>query len=398
MRQRIQQTTGGSATARIERAIEAVGGGEPILVVDSLDLDLVGLECTGELVIAASEATAGALNFMITCGGSRICVPMASERLAELELPVTDGRAGGQSPGAGVGNARGARMRSGPFTGNSAAAVRNLADAEHKLERSGIPDDIFLVPCAAGGVLARTGHPEAAGDLARLAGLTPVAATCEVIRRDGNRPLLSEVLDFADEHGLVVIAIAELVRFRHQTERLVTRECDADLPTHEGSFRVIGYRDELDGREHLALVHGEIEGTGPTVVRVHAECLAGDAFRSRICDCGDQLRVSLASIVGAGRGVCVYVRGDPDCGAGPVGNPSFAHGSGVVRPAAFADGGGDVALDRSAVGTQILTDLGIREVRLLTNDPEEKVTFERCGLQVSEVVSLGAEPGPVPVG
>ena len=376
----------------VEDAIAAMGRGEAIVVVDDEDR-----ENEGDLIFAGSKATTELTTFMIRYTSGYICVGMAGEILDRLNLPpmtaVTEDRRG-------TAYSVSVDARSVASTGISAEdrahTIRVLSDSAtepHDLMRPGHVMPLRAVP---GGVLQRAGHTEAAVDLARMAGLTPTGALCEMVNDDGTMMRADDCRRFADEHGLVMISIADLIRFRRKTENLVTRVAVAQLPTEFGEFTAYGYRGDVDGSEHMALVVGDIGEGEDVLVRVHSECLTGDVFGSLRCDCGPQLHAAMEAVAEEGRGVVLYVKGHEGRGIG------LLH---KLRAYALQEAGHDtvdanleLGLPADArdygTGAQILADLGVRSMRLLTNNPAKRAGLEGYGLSIVERVPLQVHANP----
>jgi 3,4-dihydroxy 2-butanone 4-phosphate synthase/GTP cyclohydrolase II len=371
---------------RVEDAIEAIRAGRAVVVVDDEDR-----ENEGDLVFAASKANPELVGFMIRHTSGVVCVPMEAWELDRLKLPpmtfVNEDRKG-------TAYAVSVDARHGITTGISAAdrarTIRVLVDSATEPFELTRPGHVFPLRALDGGVLRRAGHTEAAVDLARLAGLTPAGAICEIVHDDGSMMRAPDLRRFADEHGLLMISIADLVAFRRRTERSVDRAAETVLPTAHGAFRAVGYRSVLDGVEHVALVRGDLGDGEDVLVRVHSECLTGDVFGSLRCDCGPQLEAALAAVAAEGRGVVLYVRGHEGRGIGLVhklqayqlqdaGSDTVDANLELGLPADARDYG---------TGAQILADLGVRSMRLLTNNPAKRAGLEGYGLRVVGRVSL----------
>jgi 3,4-dihydroxy 2-butanone 4-phosphate synthase / GTP cyclohydrolase II len=377
--------------APIEAAVTAIARGEMVVVVDSPDR-----ENEGDLVMAAEKVTPDAVNFMATYGRGLICAPMLPERLADLGIePMV---ANGTDPH-GTAFHVGVDLRAGATTGISAAdragTLAALADPASSAADFTRPGHIFPLAARPGGVLRRAGHTEAAVDLAELAGLRAAGVICEIMAADGRMARLPDLVAFAAEHGLLVVAISDLIAYRRRRERLIERVTEARMPLRDADFTAIGYRDVHDGREHVALVLGDVRAAG-VLVRVHSECLTGDVFGSQRCDCGAQLDRALAMIAAEGRGVVVYLRGHEGRGIG-LHNKLHAYGL-QDRGLDTVDANLELGLpsDRRdyGVGMQILADLGVGPLRLLTNNPAKRAGLEGHGLAVLERVPLQTAPTP----
>jgi 3,4-dihydroxy 2-butanone 4-phosphate synthase/GTP cyclohydrolase II len=380
-------TTSNHALDTVERAIDELRAGHAVVVVDDEDR-----ENEGDLVFAASRATPQLLAFTIKHTSGVVCVPMLGEHLDRLRVPpMTHVNEDRKKTAYTVS----VDARDGVSTGISAAdrshTIRVLVDSATEPYELTRPGHVFPLRAVDEGVLRRPGHTEAAVDLARLAGLTPAGVIAEIVNDDGSMARLPDLLTFAREHDLAIISIADLIRYRRRTEQTVTRHAETRLPTQHGEFLAVGYRDTVSGTEHVALVRGDLGDGEDVLVRVHSECLTGDVLGSTRCDCGPQLHAALARVAAEGRGVVLYVRGHEGRGIG------LLH---KLQAYQLQDGGSDtvdanleLGLPADArdygTGAQILADLGVHSMRLLSNNPAKRAGLEGYGLTI-----VGREPLP----
>ncbi|HKA68267.1 MAG TPA: bifunctional 3,4-dihydroxy-2-butanone-4-phosphate synthase/GTP cyclohydrolase II [Actinomycetes bacterium] len=374
----------------IDRAVAELSTGRPIVVVDDENR-----ENEGDLIFAASKATPQLVGFMIRHTSGVICMPMEGAELDRLKLPpmtaVNEDRKG-------TAYTVSVDARDGVTTGISAAdrarTIRVLADSATDPYELTRPGHVFPLRAVDGGVLSRAGHTEATVDLVRLAGLTPAGAICELVNEDGSMMRLPQLVPFARAHDLAIVSIADLIKHRWRTERLLRREVSVRLPTEFGEFTAIGYRSAIEGAEHVALVCGDLGDGTDVLVRLHSECLTGDVFSSLRCDCGPQFIAAMRQVAGHGRGVVVYLRGHEGRGIGLMAKLQAyeLQDAGQDTVEANLSLGYPVDARDYGAGAQILTDLGVRSLRLLTNNPAKRLALLGYGLDVGESVPLQVPP------
>ncbi len=374
----------------VEKAIEAIAHGEFVVVVDDADR-----ENEGDLIMAAEKVTPESMGFMIRHTSGVICMPLEGTRLDELGLPLmvasnTESQRTAFTVSVDATN----QTTTGISAADRATTVQALLDPVTRPGDLARPGHIFPLRYREGGVLKRAGHTEAAIDLARLAGCFPAGVLAEVVNDDGTMARLDDLFTFAGEHGLKIVSIADLIRYRRQREKLIRRVSEARIPTLHGEFTAYVYESLLDGVEHIALVRGEVSGADDVLVRVHSECLTGDALGSLRCDCGVQLDLAIARIAAEGRGVVVYLRGHEGRGIG-LGHKMRAYtlqDQGRDTVDANVELGFPVDSREYGIGSQILVDLGITTMRLMTNNPSKYGGLEGYGLEIVERVPLRVEP------
>lgn len=375
----------------VEEAVEAIRRGEMVIVADDENR-----ENEGDLVCAAEKVTPEIINFMATHGRGLICLSLTPERVEELVLTAM-GNHSGDSQSTAFMVSIDATGKYGVTTGISAAdrakTIRVAIDPGTRPEDLRRPGHIFPLRARPGGVLQRVGQTEASVDLARMAGLTPAGVICEILNDDGTMARRPQLEAFARRHGLKFVTVAQIIAHRLKTERLVHRVAEARLPTDFGDFRVVAYANDVDQREHLALIKGDVAGKHDVLVRMHSECLTGDVFHSQRCDCGEQLHASLRRIEEEGRGVLVYMKQE-------------GRGIGLmnkIRAYQLQERGMDTVeanellgfpadLRDYGIGVQVILDLGIKSMRLMTNNPKKIIGLQGYGLSVTEQVPITVKP------
>jgi 3,4-dihydroxy 2-butanone 4-phosphate synthase/GTP cyclohydrolase II len=377
--------------ATIPEAIEDIKSGKFVIVVDDEDR-----ENEGDFIMAAEKVTPEAINFMAVHGRGLICMPVTGERLDELKIPMM---ASNNTSHFGTAFTVSVEAKQGTSTGISAAdrarTVQTIIDPKTRPEDLVMPGHMFPLRARDGGVLVRAGQTEATVDLSRLAGLYPAGVCCEIMNEDGTMARLPQLEVIAKKLELKIVSVADLIAYRYRHERLIQRVAEAKLPTPYGDFTVIAYKSQTDPDEHLAMVMGDVATDEPVLVRVHSQCLTGDVFHSLRCDCGEQIEMAMQRISEEGRGVVLYMRQE--------GRGIGLHNK--IKAYALQEKGMDtveanLSLGFKAdprdygIGAQILADLGVRNMRLMTNNPKKMSGLESYGLKIAEQLPLTTQPNP----
>ena len=375
----------------IAEAIDDIKAGRFVIIVDDEDR-----ENEGDLAIAADKVTVESVNFMAKHARGLICLPIIGKRLDELRIPMmVQDNTSRYSTAFTVSIEAKRRVSTGISAADRAETVKAVLDPNTKPADLVQPGHMFPLRAKEAGVLGRAGHTEAIVDLSRLAGLYPAGVICEIMNDDGSMARLPQLEIIADRYGIKIVTIADLIAYRRRHERLIHRVAEAKLPSKYGEFTAIAYKSDVDSDEHLALIMGDLSSEEPALVRVHSECLTGDVFGSLRCDCGEQLAMAMQTIAKEGRGVLLYMRQE--------GRGIGFHNK--MRAYALQDDGLDtveanlalglpVDLRDYGIGAQILADLGLHEIRLLTNNPKKVVGLEGYGLKVVQTIPIICHPNP----
>jgi 3,4-dihydroxy 2-butanone 4-phosphate synthase/GTP cyclohydrolase II len=373
-----------SAFNTIEEAILDIRDGKIVVVVDDKRR-----ENEGDIVMAAEKVTPQSINFMAKSGGGLICMPIVKERLVELNIGMMVADNTDTHKTAFTVSVDAADTTTGISAHERAHTIQKVIDPHSKPEDFNKPGHIFPLESKKGGVLVRAGHTEAAVDLAKLAGLYPAGVICEIMNEDGTMARVPELKEYVKKHQLKLITIADLINYRRRHEKLVDRISEVNLPTIHGVFKAVGYRDKITNEEHIALVMGEIDNGLPVLARVHSECLTGDVFGSKRCDCGEQLNLAMKRIATEGRGILLYMRQEGR-GIGLLNKLKAYHlqDNGMDTVEANEALGFPADLRDYGIGAEILSDLGVKELRLMTNNPKKISGIYGFGLKVIERIPI----------
>lgn len=373
----------------IPEIIEDIKNGKFVIIVDDEDR-----ENEGDLAIAADKITPEAINFMVTNARGLVCMPIIGKRLDELQIPpMVQENTSRFTTAFAVSIEAKNKTTSGISAYDRAATVKAVVDPKTKADDIARPGHMFPLKAREGGVLVRAGHTEAIVDLARMANLYPAGVICEILNEDGTMARLPQLEVLAEKFGIKIASIADLIMYRRKTEKLVQKVAEAKFPTIYGDFTIMAYKSSVDADEHIALVKGDLSDDKPVLVRVHSECVTGDVFGSLRCDCGEQVHKAMRMIAEEGRGVFLYMRQEGR-GIG-IHNKLKAYqlqDQGLDTVEANIALGFEPDLRDYGVGAQILADLGLREIRLLTNNPKKIIGLESYGLKVVESVRLLVKP------
>jgi 3,4-dihydroxy 2-butanone 4-phosphate synthase/GTP cyclohydrolase II len=376
----------------IEETIEAMKNGEMVIIVDDEDR-----ENEGDLIMAAEKVTPEAINFMAKNGRGLICLPATEEKLDELRLcPMTTGSTAHLSTAYTISIDAKDKTSTGISAFDRALTIKTFIDPESKPEDFMKPGHVFPLRARKGGILVRAGHTEAAVDLAKIAGLYPAGVICEIMNDDGTMARVPDLLEFAEKHGLKIATVADLIQYRGKTEKLVKRVASAQLPTKFGEFTIYAYETEVDNDVHVALTKGKLNGDEPTLVRVHSKCLTGDTFHSLRCDCGEQLEQAMRMINEEGKGVLVYMNQEGrGIGLDNKMRAYMLQDDGLDTVEANEELGFKPDPRDYGIGAQILADLGLHKIRLMTNNPRKYAALTGHGLEVVERVPIEIQPNEV---